>query len=201
MTGHDTTEGRAGDGAAHSADSERYPYAQDLDGAWHARSVGDTWNPTVEGLQCRTRCGKRIRSVRVSEFEPEPDPSTGSTLCPCVTRPLGSAGHEEFAARLRRDTLRAFGLKPWHLGLAPVPLRVRLTRPARRLWWRIRLRRPEHDDQAAPVTVRARHGRVTLHCATCGPIAIWRGSSRIAVPLDELADRASRHNYETHLDD
>lgn len=34
----------------------------------------------------------------------------------------------------RDDILRAFDLKPWHIGLAPVPLRVRI-------WHRITLAR------------------------------------------------------------
>jgi len=35
---------------------------------------------------------------------------------------------EEFAARLRSQTLAAFGLKPWEAGLEPPPLRVRFWR-------------------------------------------------------------------------
>jgi hypothetical protein len=41
-----------------------------------------------------------------------------------------AAGNEDqaFADALREQTLRAFNLKPWHIGLAPVPWRVRVWR-------------------------------------------------------------------------
>jgi hypothetical protein len=39
-----------------------------------------------------------------------------------------SSDEEEFAAQLRSQVLDAFGLKPWKIGLAPVPLRVRVWR-------------------------------------------------------------------------
>ncbi len=70
-------------------DSATFPYAQDLDGVWHKRPEGDEWRggsiAGYGGPQCRTRCGREIHSVHVSDSEPEPDASTGSTLCPCVT--------------------------------------------------------------------------------------------------------------------
>jgi hypothetical protein len=39
-----------------------------------------------------------------------------------------STEEDEFAARLQRQTLRAFGLKAWDAGLAPAPRHVRLWR-------------------------------------------------------------------------
>jgi len=41
-----------------------------------------------------------------------------------------STDEDEFAARLRKQTLEAFGLKAWDAGLAPVPWYVRLWRAA-----------------------------------------------------------------------
>jgi hypothetical protein len=47
---------------------------------------------------------------------------------------------EEFGAWLRRETLNLFDLEPWHVGLAPAPLEVRLrsavARSRRRKLWR-----------------------------------------------------------------
>jgi hypothetical protein len=36
--------------------------------------------------------------------------------------------HEAFRSQLQRQALEAFGVRPWHYGLAPVPLRVRIWR-------------------------------------------------------------------------
>lgn len=58
-------------------DAERFPYAQDLDGAWHRRPVGDTWNSDQDSTQCRTVCDQAIYSVHVSEYEPVTDQLCG----------------------------------------------------------------------------------------------------------------------------
>lgn len=46
---------------------------------------------------------------------------------------------EAFAARLREGTLRAFGVKPWDIGLEPVPRRVRFWRKITFARWRYAL--------------------------------------------------------------
>lgn len=83
-----------------SNDAAQYPYAQDLDGAWHRRPEGDGWHApdTAEDLQpqCATLCGQEIHSVHVSEYVPEADPVQGETLCPCVT-------DETLLAEMRRQ--------------------------------------------------------------------------------------------------
>ena len=38
-----------------------------------------------------------------------------------------------FKAEVQRDILRIYGLKPWHVGLKPVPARVRLWHWLRRI--------------------------------------------------------------------
>jgi hypothetical protein len=48
---------------------------------------------------------------------------------------------EEFAALVRQQTLDAFGLKAWEIGLEPAPRRVRLLAPLRWRWWWWRIRR------------------------------------------------------------
>ena len=74
-------------------DSKRYPFAQDLDGAWHRRPPGDTWTAGDEP-QCRTACGMAIHSVHVSEYEPEADAPAGATLCECVAAPPAGGPQE-----------------------------------------------------------------------------------------------------------
>lgn len=36
--------------------------------------------------------------------------------------------HDAMREAVRADILRAFGLKPWHIGLAPVPRHIRIWR-------------------------------------------------------------------------
>lgn len=47
-----------------------HPYARDLDGAWHQRPNGDTWQPRPAATQCATICGRRIASDNVSAVPP-----------------------------------------------------------------------------------------------------------------------------------
>jgi hypothetical protein len=56
-----------------------------------------------------------------------------------VTEKTGN--DEEFAAHLRRQICAAFDVKPWQIGIAPVPWHMRPLRAFRRLQWRWRLRR------------------------------------------------------------
>lgn len=48
---------------------------------------------------------------------------------------------EEFAAMLAQQVCEAFDVKPWEIGIAPVPRRVRLLAPLRWRWWWWRIRR------------------------------------------------------------
>ncbi len=48
---------------------------------------------------------------------------------------------EEFAARLAQQICDAFDVKPWEIGIAPVPWHVRLLAPFRWRWWWWRIRR------------------------------------------------------------
>ena len=53
---------------------------------------------------------------------------------------------EEFGERLKAGILTAYGLKPWHVGLAPVPRRVRFWRVVTLARLRVRLSRTmEHS--------------------------------------------------------
>lgn len=59
---------------------------------------------------------------------------------PCFdVKEYTDAEHQAFIKQLQRDTLSAFGLKPWNVGLSPVPLYVRiwrkLTFSRRRVKW------------------------------------------------------------------
>ena len=66
-------------------DAAQHPYAQDLDGMWHQRPAADPWVNSMEQANCRTRCGRTIGSVCVSEYKPEPEGLYGdATICPCV---------------------------------------------------------------------------------------------------------------------
>lgn len=65
-------------------DAANYPYAQDFDGVWHRRPVGDEWIVTVDGPNCHTACGKAIPSVHVSDGYPD-DLDDDETRCACCT--------------------------------------------------------------------------------------------------------------------
>jgi len=56
--------------------------------------------------------------------------------------------HDEMAEAVRADILRAFGLQPWQIGLAPVPRRIRIWRKVS--FWRLRAvrryRRKAHGE-------------------------------------------------------
>jgi len=92
-----------------AGDAHRYPFAQDLNGEWHRRPPGDTWTVSAEEPNARTLCGEAIHSVHVSEFQPEPDASTGSTLCECAMPYAQPQPAPELAAAKLSAAMQALG--------------------------------------------------------------------------------------------
>lgn len=41
-------------------------------------------------------------------------------------KPYTAEEHEAFKREIQREVLKAFGLKPWHVSLAPIPRRIRI---------------------------------------------------------------------------
>lgn len=47
--------------------------------------------------------------------------------------------HDAMREAVRADVVRAYGLKPWDIGLAPVPRRIRIWRKITLARWRRRI--------------------------------------------------------------
>lgn len=53
----------------------------------------------------------------------------------------GTETGEDYTAMLQRQICAAFDVKPWEIGIAPVPRKVRMLAPLRWRWWWWRVRR------------------------------------------------------------
>lgn len=70
------------------ADSDLFPWVEDLDGTWHHRPAGEPWATDRPDLaNALTTCGRWVPSVRTSEEKPD------NRLCPnCIGKAVANGG-------------------------------------------------------------------------------------------------------------